>query len=129
MSTGAASPSAGRKRFALRTTPSRIGTARSRSKITSALIGVPSIPLSLTKVSAQQHAQGDSVLLMPLERARAIVQEAHRLRRPVFVHPSNLAGINIALNRRKNVGVDYVHGLRSTGRAAWPRSSGRSVVI
>lgn len=47
--------------------------------------------------------EGDSVLLMPLDRARAIVQEAHRLQRPVFVHPSNLAGIDIALNSGADV--------------------------
>ncbi|MGO9930330.1 MAG: amidohydrolase family protein [Steroidobacteraceae bacterium] len=46
----------------------------------------------------------DSVLLMPLERAQAIVKEAHRLGRPVFAHPSNLAGIDIALDS----GVDVL---------------------
>jgi imidazolonepropionase-like amidohydrolase len=48
--------------------------------------------------------EGDSVLLMPLERAQAIVKEAHRLDRPVFAHPSNLAGIDIALDS----GVDVL---------------------
>lgn len=46
----------------------------------------------------------DHVLMMPLERAQAIVQEAHRLHRPVFAHPSNLAGVDIAVNS----GVDVL---------------------
>ncbi len=58
--------------------------------------------------------EGDDVLLMPLERARAIVQEAHRLHRPVFVHPSNLAGIDIALNS----GADVLAHV-SSDQAAW----------
>jgi imidazolonepropionase-like amidohydrolase len=45
----------------------------------------------------------DDVLLMPLERAQAIVKAAHELKRPVFVHPSNLAGIEIALNSGADV--------------------------
>jgi imidazolonepropionase-like amidohydrolase len=48
--------------------------------------------------------EGNSVLLMPLERAQAIVNEAHRLNRPVFAHPTNLAGIDIALDS----GVDVL---------------------
>jgi imidazolonepropionase-like amidohydrolase len=47
--------------------------------------------------------EGDDVLLMPLERARAIVEEAHRLHRPIFVHPSNQAGIDIALKSGADV--------------------------
>jgi len=47
--------------------------------------------------------EGDNVLLMPLERARAIVQEAHRLHRLVFVHPSNRAGVGIALDSGADV--------------------------
>ena len=48
--------------------------------------------------------EGDEVLPMPLERAQAIVVEAHRLERPVFAHPSNLAGIELALDS----GVDVL---------------------
>jgi imidazolonepropionase-like amidohydrolase len=47
--------------------------------------------------------EGRDVLLMPLERAQAIVTEAHRLHRPVFAHPSNLAGIELALDSRVDV--------------------------
>jgi imidazolonepropionase-like amidohydrolase len=45
----------------------------------------------------------DEVLLMPLERAQAIVKVAHELKSPVFVHPSNLAGIEIALKSGADV--------------------------
>ena len=59
--------------------------------------------------------EGHSVLLMPLERAQAIVQEAHRLHRPVFAHPSNLAGIDIALSS----GVDVLAHVTSD-EEVWP---------
>ena len=65
--------------------------------------------------------EGDGVLLMSLGRARAIVQEAHRLRRPVFVHPSNLAGINIALDS----GADVLAHLTSDGGTWSPVLIGR----
>ena len=48
--------------------------------------------------------QAGSVLMMPLELAKAIVDEAHRLHRPVFAHPTNLAGLEIALDS----GVDVL---------------------
>jgi len=48
--------------------------------------------------------QAGSVLMFPLERAKAIVVEAHRLNRPVFAHPTNLAGLEIALDS----GVDVL---------------------
>ena len=48
--------------------------------------------------------QADSVLMMPPERAQAIVKEAHRLHRQVFEHPTNLAGLEIGLNS----GVDVL---------------------
>jgi imidazolonepropionase-like amidohydrolase len=46
----------------------------------------------------------DSILTMPLDLARAIVTEAHRLRRPVFAHVSNDRGIDVALES----GVDIL---------------------
>lgn len=57
--------------------------------------------------------EGDDVLLMPLERAQAIVAEAHHLNRLVFAHPSNLAGIQIALDS----GVDVLAHVTSDDRA------------
>jgi imidazolonepropionase-like amidohydrolase len=47
--------------------------------------------------------EGNSVLMMQLARAKAIVQEAHRLHRPVFVHPSNVAGVDIAIDSGADV--------------------------
>jgi len=46
----------------------------------------------------------DGILLMPLDEAKAIVAEAHREGRPVFAHPSNGKGIEIAIQ----AGVDVL---------------------
>jgi imidazolonepropionase-like amidohydrolase len=46
----------------------------------------------------------DSILVMPLDVAKAIVGEAHREEKPVFAHPSNEAGIEVALES----GVDIL---------------------
>jgi imidazolonepropionase-like amidohydrolase len=46
----------------------------------------------------------DSILIMPLDLAKAIVGEAHREGKPVFVHPSNQEGIEVALES----GVDIL---------------------
>jgi len=48
--------------------------------------------------------ENDGVLLMPLDRAKAIVAEAHRLGRPVIAHPSNEQGVVLALDS----GVDVL---------------------
>jgi imidazolonepropionase-like amidohydrolase len=50
--------------------------------------------------SIQEH----SVLIMPVDLATAIVQEAHREGKPVFAHPSNRAGIEVCLKS----GVDIL---------------------
>lgn len=44
------------------------------------------------------------VLPMPLDIAKAAATEAHRLGKPVFAHPSDLAGLNIAMES----GVDIL---------------------
>ncbi len=44
------------------------------------------------------------IVPMPLEIARAVVKEAHRAGKPAFAHPSNLQGIEIALDS----GVDVL---------------------
>lgn len=46
----------------------------------------------------------DSILIMPLDLAKAIVAEAHREGKPVFAHPSNQEGIEVALES----GVDIL---------------------
>jgi imidazolonepropionase-like amidohydrolase len=45
-----------------------------------------------------------SVLIMPEDVAKAIVSEAHRAGKPVFAHPSNAAGIEVAIRS----GVDIL---------------------
>ncbi|SNS33634.1 Imidazolonepropionase [Granulicella rosea] len=61
--------------------------------------------------------QEDTVLMMPLDRAKAIVNEAHRLHRPVFAHPTNLAGVNLALDS----GVDILaHVTSDSHDGPWP---------
>ena len=48
--------------------------------------------------------EADGILIMPLDLAKAIVAEAHRAGRPVFAHPSNEEGIEVALQS----GVDIL---------------------
>jgi imidazolonepropionase-like amidohydrolase len=48
--------------------------------------------------------QSGSVLMMPLDLATAIVAEAHRAGKPVFAHPSNNEGVEIAVKS----GVDIL---------------------
>jgi imidazolonepropionase-like amidohydrolase len=73
---------------------------------------------ALTRVKAQIAAGADGIKLftgaivgepvgvlpMSLEHARAIVAEAHRSRRPVFAHPTDRRGIEIAMQS----GVDVL---------------------
>ena len=56
------------------------------------------------KIFAASFAVGGQILPMPLEIAKAIVAEAHRAGKPVFVHPSNMEGIEIAVDS----GVDVL---------------------
>lgn len=57
------------------------------------------------------------VVTMPLEIARAAVQEAHKKGKLVFAHPSNVAGFQIALQ----AGVDVLaHAVEET--SGWNRS-------
>ena len=46
----------------------------------------------------------NSILVMPLDLAKAIVAEAHREGKPVFAHPSNQEGLEVALQS----GVDIL---------------------
>jgi imidazolonepropionase-like amidohydrolase len=45
----------------------------------------------------------DGTLIMPLELAKAIVAEAHRAGKPVFSHPSNPQGLEVALQSRVDI--------------------------
>ncbi len=59
----------------------------------------------------------DSILIMPLELAKAIVAEAHRAGKPVFAHPSNPQGVEVALQS----GVDILAHTTPSG-GAWSSS-------
>jgi imidazolonepropionase-like amidohydrolase len=48
--------------------------------------------------------EADGILIMPLDVAKAIVEEAHREGKPVFAHPSNEEGIEVAVQS----GVDIL---------------------
>jgi imidazolonepropionase-like amidohydrolase len=55
------------------------------------------------------------VLPMPLDQARALVEAAHAEGKPVFAHPTNLAGLTVAMDS----GVDVLaHTTPNTG--PWP---------
>lgn len=65
--------------------------------------------------------ENDGVLLMPLSRAKAIVAESHRLGRPVFAHPSNEQGVDLALDS----GVDVLAHVALMGGPWSPSLVGR----
>lgn len=71
------------------------GVARVRQQIHDGADGI--------KIFAGSIERG-GILLMPLEVAKAIVAEAHREGKPVFAHPSNGKGIEIAIQS----GVDIL---------------------
>ena len=48
--------------------------------------------------------EADGILIMPLDLAKAVVGEAHRAGKPVFAHPSNQEGIEVAIQS----GVDIL---------------------
>ncbi|HZV60179.1 MAG TPA: S41 family peptidase, partial [Candidatus Eremiobacteraceae bacterium] len=53
----------------------------------------------------------DSILIMPLELAKDIVAEAHRAGVPVFAHPSNREGLEVAIQS----GVDILAHTTASG--------------
>ena len=64
----------------------------------------------------------NSILLMPVDEAKAIVAEAHREGKPVFAHPSNQQGIEVALDLARRIRPG-LRGLRA-GPGARGRGSG-----
>jgi imidazolonepropionase-like amidohydrolase len=59
----------------------------------------------------------DGILIMPLELATAIVAESHRAGKPVFAHPSNPQGVEVAVQS----GVDILAHTTPSG-GAWSSS-------
>jgi len=70
------------------------GTERVRQQIRDGADGVKIFTGSI---------QQDGVLIMPDDVVKGIVSEAHRAGKPVFAHPSNAAGIEVAI--RSGVGI------------------------
>jgi imidazolonepropionase-like amidohydrolase len=60
--------------------------------------------------------EANGILIMPLDLARAIVAEAHRAGKPVFAHPSNEAGVELAIQS----GVDILAHTTPSGGAWTP---------
>ena len=56
------------------------------------------------KIFVASFAGAGKIIPMPLEIAKALVVEAHRAGKPVFAHPSNMEGIEIAVQS----GVDVL---------------------
>jgi imidazolonepropionase-like amidohydrolase len=61
--------------------------------------------------------EANGVLIMPLELAKAIVAEAHRAGKPVFAHPTNQEGVEVAIES----GVDILAHTTADG-GPWPAS-------
>jgi imidazolonepropionase-like amidohydrolase len=59
--------------------------------------------------------EANSILIMPLDLAKAIVAEAHRAGKPVFAHPSNQEGVEVAVQS----GVDILAHTTPSG-GPWP---------
>jgi len=87
---------------------------------------VVNLPEAVARVHRQIHEGADGVKLfagaivggeigvlpMPLEQARALVEAAHAEGKPVFAHPSNLAGLTVSMDS----GVDVLaHTTPMTG--------------
>jgi imidazolonepropionase-like amidohydrolase len=60
--------------------------------------------------------EANGILIMPLDLAKAIVAEAHGAGKPVFAHPSNEAGVELALQS----GVDILAHTTPSGKAWTP---------
>ena len=63
--------------------------------------------------------QANSILIMPLDLAKAILAGAHRAGKPVFAHPSNLAGVQLAVQS----GVDILAHTAPEGGGPWSSST------
>jgi imidazolonepropionase-like amidohydrolase len=60
----------------------------------------------------------NGVFITPLDLAKAIVAEAHRAGKPVFAHPTNDEGVELALQS----GVDILAHTSANGRGPWSAS-------
>jgi imidazolonepropionase-like amidohydrolase len=60
------------------------------------------------------------VLPMRVDIARAVVDEAHRRGKPAFAHPTNLAGLNVAIESGIDVLAHTTAGDPRDGDGPWP---------
>ena len=82
--------------------------ARARRQLAAGADGV--------KIFAGSAVGGNvGVMPMPLDAAKAVVDQAHRLGKPAFAHPSNIAGLNVAIAS----GVDVLAHTTPDG-GPWP---------
>ena len=58
------------------------------------------------------------VLPMRVDIARAVVEEAHRRGKPAFAHPSNLAGLNVAIDSGVDI-LAHTTAMDGGGPAGW----------
>lgn len=86
-----------------------VGAARARAQIASGADGV-----KLFAGAIVGPPQG--VLPMPLDVAKAVVAEAHRAGKPVFAHPTDMAGLRIAMES----GVDILAHTTPDSGLEWP---------
>jgi imidazolonepropionase-like amidohydrolase len=75
----------------------------------------------LTKLFVGSWVERGRVLPMPVDIARAAVGESHRLGRLVIAHPSNVAGLEVALE----AGVDILAHTLDDGRGLTPEHFAR----
>jgi imidazolonepropionase-like amidohydrolase len=59
-----------------------------------------------------------SVLPMRVDIAKAVVEEAHRRGKPAFAHPSNLAGLNVAIDSGVDI-LAHTTAMDGGGPAGW----------
>jgi imidazolonepropionase-like amidohydrolase len=59
------------------------------------------------------------VLPMRVDIAKAVVEEAHRRGKPAFAHPSNLAGLNVAIESGVDI-LAHTTAMDGGGPAGWP---------
>jgi len=64
---------------------------------------------------ARLSAARSGVLPMPLDAAKAVVAEAHRAGKPAFAHPSNQAGLDVAIES----GVDVLAHTTPDTKEPW----------
>lgn len=104
---------------------------------------ITSIPNALAREKKEIAAGADGVKLftgdivggtigvepMPLPLAKALVAEAHREHRPVFAHPTNLEGLNVAIDSGVDVLAHTADGSGPWGPEMLARLRARNMAL